>query len=127
MINEVKVTFPHSLLHQLAQILTAFEQAHQCLRQKRNEALKLKKFPCFILTVDFRSISHMFKTGSLEHTEQTFLCKSSRGLVSQNPVLAMVTAEDRGLMHGRCSYLSTGVDGGLEQSRAARTAINKDR
>lgn len=66
----------------------------------------------------------MFKTGSLE---QTFLCKSSRGLVSQNPVLAMVTAEDRGLMHGRCSYLSTGVDGGLEQSRAARTAINKDR
>lgn len=47
--------------------------------------------------------------------------------MSQNPVLAMVTAEDRGLMHGRCSYLSTGVDGGLEQSRAARTAINKDR
>ena len=45
----------------------------------------------------------------------TLLCKSSRGLGSETPVLAMVTAGDRVPVPGRCSYLSTGVDGGLEQ------------
>lgn len=59
----------------------------------------------------------MIETGAVEPTEQmlTFLCKSSRGLESQKPVLAMVTAGDRVPVAGRCSYLSTDVGGGLEQ------------
>lgn len=48
-------------------------------------------------------------------TELTFMCKSSRGLESQNPVLAMVAAGGRVLCPGRCSYLPTGVCGGLER------------
>lgn len=46
------------------------------------------------------------------------MCKSSRGLESQKPVLAMVTAGDRVPVPGRCSYLSTGVGGCLEQRAA---------
>lgn len=64
---------------------------------------------------------------SVEHT-LTFLCKSSRGLESQKPVLAIVTAGDRVPVSGRCSYLITNVGGGLEQRRAAmlpRTAADK--
>lgn len=38
----------------------------------------------------------------------TFLCKSSRGLVSQKPVLAMLTGADRVPVSGLCSYLTTG-------------------
>lgn len=66
----------------------------------------------------------MIWTGSAELTEQTltFLCKSSRGLESQKPVLAMVSAGDSVSVSGRCSYLSTGVSGGLsgESGHAAR-------
>lgn len=47
-------------------------------------------------------------------SEFTFLCKSSRGLESQKPVLAIITAGGRVSVMSRCSYLSTGVGGGLE-------------
>jgi len=59
----------------------------------------------------------------------TFLCKSSRVLASQRPVLesqqpvlAMITAGDRVPEPGRSSYLSTGVAGGLEQRGQPRRA-----
>ena len=56
------------------------------------------------------------------------MCKSSSGLDSQKPVLAMVTAGDGVPEPGRCSYLSTSVDGGLEQRAAmlpGHTPINR--
>lgn len=66
-------------------------------------------------------LSKKKRLDQFERARFTFLCKSNRGLESQNPVLAMVTsAGGQGSVSGRCSYLSTVVGGGLKRIAAAQ-------
>ncbi|MEQ2207408.1 hypothetical protein XENOCAPTIV_011909 [Xenoophorus captivus] len=52
-------------------------------------------------------------TRACETRALTFLCKSNRGLESQNPVLAIVTAGGRVPVPGPLQLLTAGFSGGL--------------